>query len=88
MGPVFFAATRLRLRRALRAKGYRPLQVNALVDDASDEVIEATADSVSGTREAVGAIGDGSFIEAFLKFLESDLGKALIDALLKLLLGA
>lgn len=87
--PLFYVVTRLKLRSALREKGYSRAEVNDLVDGATDDVIDA-ADAIANAGQpesAVGAIGDGTLIQKFFEFLQSPAGQALLAALMKLLLG-
>lgn len=94
--PVLMALVKARARQQLRASGHtflESLQLAATVDDA---LVQTAADAGSievplappaTAAAAVGVLGDGSIIKFFMDFLNSDLGKALISLLMKLLLG-
>lgn len=87
--PAFYAFTRLALRRALRAKGYGPFKISDALDDASDDVIDAAATTVSEppkfAAEGGPVVGATPILDAILAFLGGPAGQALIAALLKLL---
>lgn len=82
--PRFYFLVRQRLRRELLNKGYARWQANEMLDELDDDVIDDCAAEVDPSSQA---IGDGSLIDAITKFLNSELGKALISLLLKLLIG-
>lgn len=82
--PRFYFLVRQRLRRELISRGYARWQANEIIDELNDEVIDDCTAEVDPSSQA---IGDGSIIDAIVKFLNSELGKALIAMLLKLLIG-
>lgn len=84
MGPLFKVATNVRVRLALRAKGYSRAQINFAIDCIDDDMI-ASAMTTAGVDAS--AIGDGTIIGAIIDWLKSPQGQAFLDALLKLLLG-
>ena len=88
--PLFYTMTRLRLRQALRDKGLSGAKLRDAVDDATDEVIDAARGLASVPPKDIGAdqpkaIGDGKLLDLLTKFFNSELGKALIAQLMKLL---
>lgn len=88
---TFHVGTRLQLRGAIlraRFQGKIPLRISAseIVDAASDELIDATAEEC-GLTARVGAFGDGSFIQAVTDWLKSDEGKQFIQKLLDAILA-
>lgn len=89
-GAVFCIAVRAKLRQEFRAKGYGLLESIRMANAASDEVIAgliADAEKMSGVKVVGTAIGDGKIIDAIIGFFKSPQGQALLDALIKLLLG-
>ena len=83
-GERFRIATNIRLRLALRTKGYSRSQINFAIDAVDDDMI-AIAMAESGTNAS--AIGDGTLIGLIIDWLKSPEGQAFIAALLKMLLG-
>lgn len=84
--PMLYPLIRLATRLELRSQGLGRLRINEILDGATDDVIDlAVTQSAAGAAIPVGAIGDGTLIKLFTDFLKSDLGKALIAALLALL---
>lgn len=77
---------RRELRLELRKRGYGVAAIASVIGAVDEPTIKEC-----GTLMGVEAIGDGSIlrqlIDAFLEFLRSEQGQALIAALLKLLLG-
>ena len=89
-GVVFNIALRAKIRQELRAKGYGIVESARLANQTTDEVINfvmADAEALSGTKVVGTAIGDGKIFQAIIDFFKSPQGQALLDALLKLLLG-
>lgn len=89
-GPIFNVAVRMKLREELRKKGKGPLEIARLMKHIDDEVINsvmADAETLSGVKVVGTAIGDGKIIGAIIDFFKSPQGQALLDALIKLLLG-
>lgn len=80
--PLLHGLVRLRVAAGLRRKGYGILEARHLSESLPGEVIDAHT-----TPETVGAIGDGTILQAIIDFLNSPAGKALIDALIQLLVG-
>ncbi len=77
---------RRELRLRLRAEGHSAFAIGSVIDNVDEDAVKEC-----GTNMGIAAIGDGSILkqllEAFLEFLRSEQGQALIDALLKLLLS-
>jgi hypothetical protein len=84
MGPLFTVIARQRCRAALRAKGYSLRQIQEVIHAVDDDSISW---AVAENALSVTAIGDGKIIDAIIDFFKSPQGQALLDALLKLLLG-
>jgi hypothetical protein len=94
--PAFFLAARVATRNHLRRSGKSFRQINAAMDNISNEEITAAAVIAADTGPLPDlavepdpgvsqALGDGKILEALLKFFESDLGQALIKILLSFL---
>ena len=83
-GQHFKIATNVRLRLALRAKGYSRSQINFAIDAVDDDMI-SIAMAESGVNAS--AIGDGTLIGIIIDWFKSPEGQAFIAALLKMLLG-
>lgn len=87
--PAFYTLSKLAVRAELRARGYKFFEINDVIAGIDDDVIDVAAaqtNAVSGVQDAtVGAIGDGAILKAITEFLKSDLGKALVAAILALL---
>ena len=89
LGPVACAVVRMHLREEYRKKGMGLVERIKKANEASDDVINGLvpdAEKVAGKK--FGAIGDGTIIQAIIDFLNSPAGKALIDALIQLLIHA
>ena len=87
LGPVACEVVRVHLRREYRKQGMSPLDSIRAANRVSDEVINGlvpNAERLSGQK--FGAIGDGKIFQAIMDFLKSPAGRALIDALVKLLI--
>jgi hypothetical protein len=86
MRPVAYPLVRAAVRQKLRKQGYSFLEALRLADDATDDLIEAVAreNSPGLVDEMVSA---GPVIDRILEFLRSEEGRALIDLLIKILLG-
>lgn len=78
---LFHEVTRLRVAAALRRQGHSVLDARELSHSLTAATIEAAV-----PPEAVGAIGDGTILQKLIDFLNSPAGKALIDALIQLLI--
>lgn len=87
--PSFYTLTRLAVRAELRSRGLRFHEINDVIAGIDDDVIDVAAtqtEAASGVQTAtVGAIGDGAILKAISDFLKSDLGKALVTAILAFL---
>lgn len=83
---VNLISLRAALRQELRKKGYSFSEINSVISHIDEDSVKD-----AGIEMGIKEIGDGSIlkqlVDAFLKFLQSEQGKALIDALMKLLLG-
>ncbi len=88
--PLLTQLIRARVRQSLRAEGHsllESIQLAGSVDgDLVDTALAASPEAVAQI-DAVGALGDGTLIQKFLDFLNTDLGKALIALIKMLLLG-
>ncbi len=82
--PLFHALVRLRVAAGLREHGHSVLDARHLSESLTSEVIDA---QTAATPEAVGAIGDGTIIQAIVDFFKSPAGQQLIQALIQLLIG-
>lgn len=80
---------KLRVRTALRAQGKSWSEVNGIMDGWDDSLPDMAATMLPDDAKdaAVGALGDGTLIQALIDFLKSPAGQALIAMLIKLLLG-
>lgn len=88
MGLAKVIQTRIQCRRALRAQGYGLFEINSVIGAIDDAEITATAAAIGPECvAAVGAIGDGTIIQAIIDFFKSPQGQALLDALVKMLIG-
>lgn len=85
--PFYYMRVRLATRAKLREQGYRPREIDDLLDGATSDVIDHAATLASAEPPKMGAIGDGSILAAIIAFIQSPAGQALIAALLKLLVG-
>lgn len=90
-GPLFNTRLRLAARAELRSRGYSFGEINDIVWAADDDVIDAAIEQAEldapGVKAALGALGDGTIIQAIIDFLKSPAGQALLQALIALLLG-
>ena len=91
-GPLFprlyTARVRARCARAMLAAGYAPDEVDSVIDAVDSPTIKAVAAQCGPDVAAkVGAIGDGTIINAIIEFFKSPEGQALIAALVKMLIG-
>lgn len=89
--PQTVVLARTKVRQALRRKGYTLIDSIQLSQSVDANLVDVAVDSCPPeVQEAVlkceSAVG-GPILDAVLAFLDSDLGKTLIDVLLKLLLG-
>lgn len=80
--PVFHGLVRLRVAAGLRRAGHGVIEARELSHALTGDVIDAHMGP-----ESTKAIGDGTIINAIMEFLASPAGQALIDALIKLLIG-
>ncbi len=86
--PLLTFYAKVRARHELRSKGYSFSEINTAMGQIDDHALEAAAIMAGPETEgAVHALGDGKLIDAILAFLKSDAGKALIDALTKMLIA-
>lgn len=89
-GIAFCVAVRTKLRQEYRKQGKGLIESIRLANQATDAVIAGLiddAEALAGVKIVGTAIGDGKIIDAILDFFKSPQGQALLDALLKLLLG-
>jgi hypothetical protein len=87
---LFNGLTKLRTRTTLREQGYGVDEASALLANCESAQIEQAAKQANVSlpeNNAVGAIGDGTIINAILEFLKSEQGQALIAALIQILLS-
>jgi hypothetical protein len=88
-GALFCVLVRAEARKAYRAQGFSFGESWRKAAELTDDVIAAAvpdAEKVAGVK-VVGQLGDGSLLAALIEFLKSPQGQALIQALLKLLMG-
>ncbi len=82
---------RTEVRKHLVSKGVGLLRAVRLAASVDDDTVEAGVTMAGAETRAsmssVSAIGDGSLLAAYTKFLQSDLGKALIALITNLILG-
>lgn len=94
---LFNLQTRIRTRLALRLQGKGFWEIQEAMANWSDDLIPIAANmakvkvpealmAVEATGDGVGALGDGTILQAIWDFLNSPEGKALIQALLMLLM--
>jgi hypothetical protein len=90
-GPLFNVMTRVAVRRRLREQGKSLIESIRMADEATDDLIGSVQRQVAPDLpedvEVARGLGDGKIIDAILEFLRSEQGKALIDALVRILLG-
>lgn len=82
--PLFNALVRRAARRELEKRGYTDQNIDDMLACATSDVI---ADAQAKAGVEMGAIGDGTILNAIIEFLKSPAGQALIQALIALLLG-
>lgn len=85
-GFLFNTVARIALRRGLAKQGLSRAEIRDKMDLVDDDMIEGATHEV-GHSKVVGAIGDGTILQKIVDFFNSDLGKALIALLMKILLG-
>lgn len=80
---------KLRVRAGLRAQGKGFSEINSIMDGWDDELPSIAAGMLpeAESAAAVGALGDGTLIQALIDFLKSPAGQALVQLIIKLLLG-
>lgn len=87
MGPVREGILKFRAARELRRLGHDADEIEmAFRMVGRDALAAAVADAKAS--EGVAALGDGTLITAFLEWLKSEQGQAVIAALVKILLAA
>lgn len=82
-GPIFYLFARTAARRKLRAAGYSFRDIN----DAMDELDDDSIDAVAATMPAMAPLVGGPVLDAIIAFFQSEQGKALIEALVKMLIA-
>jgi hypothetical protein len=86
--PILNAVIRRRLIVELhKTHGYSMADARELAGELDDDTINNGIKQTEGATEAVGALGDGSFLQKILDFLASPQGQAMIALLIKILLG-
>ena len=84
--PLFYLTTRLQLKAALRRKGLSFRDANEAAALLADEDIDTAAAAPEVSAPAFAAAdGTHPILDALLAFFASDLGKALIAMLIKML---
>lgn len=84
--PLFYVMTRLQLKQALRRKGLSFREANDVVSQIGNDDIDAAAETPEvGAPEFSVADSGHPVIDALIAFFGSDLGKALIAMLIKML---
>jgi len=89
MGPLQLFVVRNQVRQKLREHGVSRSAINSVIDSVDEDSVAVAAESASVSMSAmpVGKLGDGTILNAIMDFLKSPQGQALIDALMKMLLG-
>lgn len=89
--PILTQLVKVRVRQSLRAAGHsfiESVQLASTVDaDLVDMAFAVAPPEALAAVESVGALGDGTLLQKFLDFLNSDLGKMIVEIIKKLLLG-
>ncbi len=84
----FHPLLRLSCRATLRKQGRGFGEINSIMDGWDDDLVPMAVEMLPPEHaDAVGALGDGTLIQALIDFLKSPAGQALIAMLIKLLLG-
>lgn len=88
-GYVFKPMVRMAVRRRLREKGYGPVEAFRITNELTDDLIDQVRAEVAPEAAAIdgSAVAGGPVVDAILEFFRSDAGKALVEAILKILLG-
>lgn len=89
--PILTQLAKVRVRQALRQGGVsfvESVQLAATVDsDLFDMAVSLAPPEARAQLDTVSGIGDGTLLQRFLDFLNSDLGKMVVEIIRKLLLG-
>jgi hypothetical protein len=87
--PALVLAARAKVREQLRARGHSFVEALHLANQVDAGTLAAAA-SVAPPEVGLklGTLGDGSILQSILDFLQSDLGRALVQIVLSLLLAA
>lgn len=88
--PYLMRRARVQASQELRKMGERLPVANGMVASLNDSDIEAKAATDPAYLEVVntmGAIGDGTLLQALIAFFQSAQGQAIITALVELILG-
>lgn len=87
-GLLFKARTQMAVAAGLRSRGFGIFEARRLSQTVDNETIQmAVAMAPAGVSAKVGAIGDGTIIQAIIDFFNSPLGKQLIDLIISLIMG-
>jgi len=92
-GILFQLALKRRVADGLIAKGKSHKDVKSLMTAVTPDLIDATCEALPNVAKAMAnidkasAIGDGSIIRSILEFLASEEGRALISAIIQILIG-
>lgn len=87
-GLVFRARTQIAVAAALRQRGLGFFEARKLASSVDDDTIQlAMSMAPPEVVGAVGALGDGTILQAIIDFFKSPLGQQLIQLILSLLLG-
>lgn len=84
-GRLYYFLVRLKVREGLHTKGLSFAKVNHAMQGLDNDGIDGVGTQLPQPIQAW-KFGDGTLITAITKFLESPAGKALIDALIQLLI--
>lgn len=88
MGIATVIRARIACRRELRNQGYGLHEINSVIGAVDGDEINATAAAIGPEcAAAVGALGDGTILQAIIDFFKSPQGQALLEALVKMLIG-
>lgn len=89
-GLLFLARAQMAAAAGLRRQhglGFFEARRLASTVDASTIALATSMLPAEADREVVGAIGDGTILQAIIDFFNSDLGKALVQLIISLLIG-
>lgn len=87
-GPLFRARVQMATAAALRQRGFGFVEARRLAATVDADTISLAASMApEEVQSAVGSLGDGTILQMILEFLQSELGNALIQLIISLLIG-